>query len=129
MVYHIILGGASRNPAPRNHFLVRIVKPSGSHCTDAYGGNKYPIVPTPLRSTSPFSDSLRFTSQNGQTSFPTYPLPYSTYRCQDLNCGLARARRPTRNPVPRNHFLVWILKPSGCHCTDGRLTRRVFTED
>ena len=34
-----------------------------------------------------------------------------------------------RNPAPRNHFLVRIVKPSGCHCTDGHLTSRVFTED
>ena len=30
-----------------------------------------------------------------------------------------------RNPDPRNHFLMWIVKPSGCHCTDGHLTSRV----
>ena len=23
---------------------------------------------------------------------------------------------------------VWIVKPSGCHCTDGHLTGRAFTE-
>ena len=23
-----------------------------------------------------------------------------------------------RNPAPRNHFLAWIVKSSGCHCTD-----------
>ena len=51
------MGGAPRNLAPRNHFLVRIVKPSGCHCTDAFGGNKYRRVPTPPGSTSPFSDS------------------------------------------------------------------------
>ena len=34
-----------------------------------------------------------------------------------------------RNLAPRNHFLVWTVKPSGCHCTDGHLTGRVFTED
>ena len=34
-----------------------------------------------------------------------------------------------RNPAPRNHFWVRIVKPSGCHCTDGHLTSRVFTED
>ena len=34
-----------------------------------------------------------------------------------------------RNPAPGNHFLVRIVKPSGCHCTDGHLTSRVFTED
>ena len=45
------MGGAPRNPAPRNHFLVQIVKPSGCHCTDALGGEKYGRVPTPLRST------------------------------------------------------------------------------
>ena len=30
-----------------------------------------------------------------------------------------------RNLSPRNHFLVWIVKSSGCHCTDGHLTSRV----
>ena len=35
-----------------------------------------------------------------------------------------------RNSAPSNHFfLVRIVKPSGCHCTDGHLTSRVFTED
>ena len=35
-----------------------------------------------------------------------------------------------RNPAPRKHFLVWIFKPSGCHCTDalgGKTYRRVPT--
>ena len=31
-------GGAPRSPAPRNRFLVWTVKPSGCHCTDAFGG-------------------------------------------------------------------------------------------
>ena len=31
--------------------------------------------------------------------------------------------------APRNHLLVWIVKPEGCHCTDGHLTSRVLTED
>ena len=31
-----------------------------------------------------------------------------------------------RNPAPRNSFLVWIVKPSGCHCTGGHLTSRVW---
>ena len=34
-----------------------------------------------------------------------------------------------RNLAPRNHLLAWMVKPSGCHCTDGHLTSRVFTED
>ena len=33
-----------------------------------------------------------------------------------------------RNPAPRNRFCVWIVKPSGCHCTDGPLTSSVFTD-
>ena len=31
-----------------------------------------------------------------------------------------------RNPAPSNHFLVWMVKPSGCHCTDGHLTSIFF---
>ena len=31
-----------------------------------------------------------------------------------------------RNPAPRNHLLVGIAKPSGCHCTDGHLASRGF---
>ena len=34
-----------------------------------------------------------------------------------------------RNLAPRSHFLVWIVKPSSCHCTDGHVNNRVFTED
>ena len=30
------MGGASRNPAPRNHFLMQIVKPPGCHDTDGH---------------------------------------------------------------------------------------------
>ena len=47
------MGGALGNPAPRNHFLAWIVKPSGCHCTDGHLTSR---VPTPLTSTSPFSD-------------------------------------------------------------------------
>ena len=51
------MGGAPRNPAPRNHFSVRIVKSPGCHCTDALGGTGYRRVPTHLGSTSPFSEA------------------------------------------------------------------------
>ena len=44
------------------------------------------------------------------------------YTIREMGCA-------PRNPAPRNHFLVWIVKPSGCHCTDGHLTSRAFTED
>ena len=65
------MGGAPRNPAPRSHFLVWIVKPSGCHCTDAFGGKTYRRVPTRLRSTSPFSDPsarLRKATQEPKSS-------------------------------------------------------------
>ena len=34
-----------------------------------------------------------------------------------------------RNPAPRNHLLVRIVKPSGCHCTEWHLTSGALTED
>ena len=50
-------GGVHRNPAPRNHFLVWIVKPSGCHCADAVGVEKTcRRAPTPLRGTFPLSE-------------------------------------------------------------------------
>ena len=49
-------GSASRNPPPRNHLLVLIVKSPGCHCRDALGGEEYRRVPTSLRSASPFSE-------------------------------------------------------------------------
>ena len=38
-------------------------------------------------------------------------------------------RGAPRNPAPRNHLLAWIVKLSGCHCTDGHLTSTVFSEN
>ena len=56
--------------------------------------------------------------------------------CRDARCGRVKWLEGVRemggaprNPTPRNRFLVRIVKPSGCHCTDGHLTSRVFTED
>ena len=43
--------------------------------------------------------------------------------------GLREMGGAPRNPAPRNHFLAWTAKPSGCHCTDGHLTSRVITDD
>ena len=65
------MGGAPRNPAPRSHFLARIAKPLGCHRTDAPSGKSYRRVPTPLRSTSPFSaglaqDARQAAAQGGQ---------------------------------------------------------------
>ena len=55
------MGGAPRNPAPRNHFLVWIVKPSGCHCTDAFGGTN--IVECP-----PLSGALLLSLNTSGTS-------------------------------------------------------------
>ena len=35
-------------------------------------------------------------------------------------------RGAPRNPAPGNHFLVRIVKLSGCHCTDGHSTKQSF---
>ena len=43
--------------------------------------------------------------------------------------GLRETGGAPGNPAPRKHFLVWIVKPAGCHCTDVHLTSRVFPED
>ena len=63
MIIVIIMAGAPSNSAPRSHFLARIVKPSGCHCTDGHLTSRVFAedqnnrrVPTPLRSTSPFSE-------------------------------------------------------------------------
>ena len=53
------MGGAPRNPAPRNHFLVRIVKPSGCQCTDASGGTKNTVECRPLLGALPVSLTYR----------------------------------------------------------------------
>ena len=34
-----------------------------------------------------------------------------------------------RNPAPRSHFLVWIVTPSSCHCTDRHLTSILSAEN
>ena len=43
------MGGARRNPAPRNHFWVWVVKPSGGHCTNAFGCGTSPFAPSDSR--------------------------------------------------------------------------------
>ena len=54
-----------------------------------------------------------------------------TFKCpaHPVGGGIREMGGAPRNPAPRNHFLVWIVKPSGWHCTDGHLTSRVFTEE
>ena len=47
------MGGAPRNPAPRNHLLMWIVKTSGCHCTDAFGGKEIVECPALLGALPP----------------------------------------------------------------------------
>ena len=53
--------------------------------------------------------------------------------CCTRDCGGLRSLREMggapRNRSHRNHLLVWIVEPSGCHCTDRHLASRAFTED
>ena len=75
--------------------------------------------------------------------FPTVSFPLPRSRCPDSGsrpspsndaaprraASLREMGGAPRNPAPRSHFLVRIVKPSGCHCTDGHLRSRVSTED
>ena len=54
------MGGDPRNPAPRNHLLVCIVKPSGCHCIDACGGQNI-VECRPLLGALPLSLTTCFT--------------------------------------------------------------------
>ena len=67
------MGGDPRNPAPRSHFSVWIVKPSGCHCTDAFGGRNI-VECRPLSGALPFlweeqdpkaSCNLRYARRHG----------------------------------------------------------------
>ena len=63
-IYIREMGGALRNPAPRNHSSVWMFKPSRLPLHGCIWWNKYRRVPTPLRSTSPFSDVSIHISKN-----------------------------------------------------------------
>ena len=56
------MAGAPRNPAPRNHFLVRIVKSYQAATAEMRLAETDIVrrVPTPLRSTSPFSEVVDY---------------------------------------------------------------------
>ena len=64
------MGGAPKNPAPRNHPSVRIVKSPGCRRTDAFGREECRRVPTPLRSTSPFSGVLQVLTRDARAFLP-----------------------------------------------------------
>ena len=105
------MGGAPRNPAPRNHCLAWIVKPPGCHCTDALGGNKYRRVPTPLGSTSPFSDECRQETHQGEQGGA------ANAQCQSSG-GLSPKRRfqSHASHTFRQHcFLTDSLYPPSLH--------------
>ena len=72
-------------------------------------------------------------SRRGQTTdLSRLPLPSSGSLKSAPSLLPDRLLRETggapRNSAPRNHFLAWTVKPSGCHCTDtfgGEKRRRV----
>ena len=118
------MGGVPRNPAPRHHFLlVWIVKPSGCHCTDAFGGNKYRRVPTPLKSTSPFSDHMKpysaipcdamlyYTRRTALLchTMPCYAMLCHAMPCYAMLCHAMPCYAMLRHAMPRYAML--------CHAT------------
>ena len=64
---------------------------------------------------------------SGGGGFP--PETYIIYHAHMYTYIHIYAYMYPKNPAPRNHLLVQIVKPSDCHCTDGHLTRIVFPED
>ena len=50
-----------------------------------------------------------------------------TYIHMYIHISLREMGGAPRNLAPRSRFLVWVVKPSGCHCTDGHLTSGAFT--
>ena len=63
------MGGAPRNPAPGNLCLVWIVKPSGCHCTYAFGGKDI-VECRPLSGALPLSlIRPRSECRQGKTTF------------------------------------------------------------
>ena len=79
------MGGAPRNPAPRNHLLVWIVKPSGCHCTDAFDGKNVVECP-PLLGALPLSltKGLRPVAQT-----PTFVAPKGGAGNDEANRAIA----------------------------------------
>ena len=54
-------------------------------------------------------------------------LEDETLPCKRASPGCAPFREmgvALRNLAPGKHLLVWIVKPSGCHCADGHFTGR-----
>ena len=61
-----------------------------------------------------------------------YIYVHITYTHLYSKSGAARFREmggAPRNLPPRKHLSAWIVRPSGCHCTDGHLTSILFPED
>ena len=72
------MGGAPRNPAPRNHLTIRLSLHGWALDKQSFhsGSNKYRRVQTHLRSTSPFSDcSPRRTARSRRRSGEAGSLP------------------------------------------------------
>ena len=61
------------------------------------------------------------TNNNNHTFFRlrACPLGHDIFTpARDHQSEIREMGGAPRNPAPRNHFLVWIVKPSGCHCAD-----------
>ena len=103
------MGGAPRNPAPKNHFLVCIFKPSGCHCTNGHLTSRaftedqriLCSVPTPLRSTSPFSEGGLCERHTVNPQSIQRPMD-SCYVKQPYSKEPLNYRAPTVNPHTKN---------------------------
>ena len=116
------VGGAPRNPAPRNHSLVWIVKPSGYPLQNAFGGKTYRRVPIPLRSTSPFSKTC-VTGFSGKTLYREMrgfvgreksAAIWSVGHCKPAACilGLTEAKCAAF-PEMRISLMIWSSEGRG----------------
>ena len=76
------MGGAPRNPAPRNHFLIWMFKSPGCHCTVVFGEQNIVECP-PLLGALPIS--LRMRSDKLQQSMLILNICKRCRRC----CGCA----------------------------------------
>ena len=108
------VGDAPRNPAPRNHFLVWILKSPGCHCPDAFGGKDYRRVPTPLRSPSPLSATW-LKRRFSVSSLPTRPVRQSCCRNASLILFFSRFRS-FRRGTPASVGASRLLTSCVCAC-------------
>ena len=103
------MAGAPRNLAPGNHFLVWmwIVKPSGCHCTDAFGG-KHIVECRPLSGALPLSLALSW-HWGGGMGWPVWLAGWlgrceAPSRCVTLRLCALPAMPSIASARPRRRF-------------------------